>query len=301
VVNIHPLAVVSSRAQIGSNVRIGPFAIVEDDCVIGDDCQIAGNAVIKDGVRIGPKNTICETAIIGGLPQHLRCPEEIGQVVIGTGNTIREFATVHRAIKPEGATTIGDGCYLMAGAHVGHDSRVGNQVIMANNGLLGGHVTVDDRAFVSGAVAVHQFCRIGRMAMIGGHAKVVRDVPPYVTIDGITSDVVGLNLVGLKRNGFSQDEINTLKAAYRLIYRSGLPFREMRERLIAEFATGPAAAMVEFMQGGSRGFSQERRPPPSVTLKLRKDIDELEPAVLPMTSDSSSVPSVIPQRIAKAG
>ena len=169
-VNIHPLAVVSPQAQIASDVRIGPFAVVEDDVVIGAECQIAGHVVIKNGVRLGPKNKVCESSIIGGLPQHVRCPDEIGQVVIGEGNTIREFSTVHRAMKPEAATTIGDGCYLMAGAHVAHDCRLGNNIILANNALLAGHVTVDERAFISGAVAIHQFCRIGRMAMIGGHA-----------------------------------------------------------------------------------------------------------------------------------
>ncbi len=292
--NIHPLAVVSPQAQIGADVRIGPFAIVEDDVVIGDGCQIAGQTVIKNGTRLGNRNTICEGAVIGGVPQHVRCPEKIGGVVIGEGNTIREHVTIHRAMKPEAATTIGDGCFFMAGAHVAHDCRLANNIIMANQCLLAGHVTVDERAFLSGAVAVHQFCRIGRMAMIGGHARVVRDVPPFVTIDGITGEVVGLNLVGLKRNGFDQEQINILKAAYRLIYRGGLPWREMQQRLIAEFSAGPAGPMAEFFQGGSRGFSQERRPPKSVTLKLRKDADELEtaPAAVPSTSMQIDAPSI---------
>jgi UDP-N-acetylglucosamine acyltransferase len=276
-VNIHPLAVVSPQAQIGSDVRIGPFAIVEDDVVIGDGCQIAGQAVIKRGTQMGEKNTVAEGAVIGGVPQHVRCPEKTGRIVIGSGNTFREFVTVHRALKPEIATTIGDGNYMMAGAHVAHDCRVGNHVIMANGCLLAGHVTVDDRSFLSGAVAVHQFCRIGSMAMIGGHARIVRDVPPYVTIDGQSGEVVGLNLVGLKRNGFSPEQIVVLKAAYRLIYRSGLPWQEMLERLTSEFASGAAAAMVKFLHAGTRGFSQERRPPPAVTLKLRKEQDEIEP------------------------
>ena len=280
--NIHPLAVVSPQAQIGRDVRIGPFAIVEDDVVIEDGCQLAGHAVVKNGTRLGPNNTICESAVIGGLPQHVRCPEKTGTVEIGQGNTIREFSTVHRAIKPETATVVGDGNYFMAGAHVAHDCRVGSHVILANNCLLGGHVTVDDRSFLSGGVAVHQFCRIGRMAMVGGHSRVVRDVPPFVTIDGITGDVVGLNLVGLKRNGFTPDQIVVLKEAYRLIFRSGLPWREMVQRLTEDFSEGPAAPLVQFFQGGTRGFSQERRPPRSVTLKLRKDMDELEPATVPM-------------------
>ncbi len=176
---------------------------------------------------------------------------------------------------------------------------------MANNSLLAGHVTVGDRAFVSGAVAVHQFCRIGQMAMVGGHARVVRDVPPYVTIDGTTGEVVGLNLIGLKRNGFNQEQIGVLKAAYRVIYRSGLPWREMLARLTAEYADGPAAAMVEFLHGGSRGFTQERRPPRSVTLKLHKE-EELEtPASVPLPAAASEA-AILPaaaamQRIARAG
>jgi UDP-N-acetylglucosamine acyltransferase len=302
-VNIHPLAVVSPQAQIGRDVRIGPFAIVEDDVVIGDGCQLAGHAVVKSGTTLGPNNTVCESAVIGGLPQHVRCPAEIGRVEIGQGNTIREFATVHRALKPDVATIIGDNNYLMVGAHVAHDCRLGNNVIMANNCLLGGHVTVDDRSFLSGCVAVHQFCRIGRMAMVGGHAKVVRDVPPFVTIDGMSSDVVGLNLVGLKRNGFSSEQIVVLKAAYRLIYRSGLPWHEMNARLAAEFADGPAAPMVEFFQGGSRGFSQERRPPRSVTLKLRSDVDEIESPTVPMQRVAAEPPAILPalELKAKAG
>ncbi len=302
-VNIHPLAVVSPSAQIGADVRIGPFAVVEDDVVIGDGCQIAGQTAIKNGARLGNRNTVCEGAVIGGVPQHVRCPETIGRVVVGEGNTIREHVTIHRAMKPEAATTIGDNCYLMAGAHVAHDCRLTNHIIMANQCLLAGHVTVDERAFLSGGVAVHQFCRIGRMAMIGGHARVVRDVPPFVTIDGLTGDVVGLNLIGLKRNGFDQEQINILKAAYRLIYRSGLPWREMQERLFADYSAGPAGPMAEFFKGGSRGFSQERRPPKSVTLKIRKDADELEtvaavPTAAPVELAAASIP--LPAQTARA-
>ncbi|HZZ26867.1 MAG TPA: acyl-ACP--UDP-N-acetylglucosamine O-acyltransferase [Pirellulales bacterium] len=300
--NIHPLAVVSPQAQIGRDVRIGPFAIVEDDVVIGDHCQLAGHVVVKSGSRLGPRNCLCESAVIGGLPQHVRCPEQTGHVVLGEGNTLREYVTVHRALKPETATVLGDGNYLMAGAHVAHDCHIGNQVIMANNCLLAGHITVDDRSFISGAVAVHQFCRIGRMAMIGGHARVVRDIPPFVTVDGQTGDVVGLNLVGLKRNGFSPQQIIVLKAAYRLIFRSGLPWREMQQRLAAEFTDTAAAPMVEFFHGGTRGFAQERRPPRSVTLKLRQDVDELEPPSVPLPTVVNSNPAAPALHLqAKAG
>jgi UDP-N-acetylglucosamine acyltransferase len=294
-VNIHPLAVVSPQAQIGSGVRIGPFAIVEDDVIIGEGCQLTGHAVVKSGTIMGPNNTVCEAAVIGGRPQHVRCPSDIGNVIIGAGNTFREGSTVHRAVKPDASTVIGDNNYVMAGAHIAHDCHLGNHIVMANNCLLAGHVTVGDRAFVSGGVAVHQFCRIGRMAMVGGHARVVRDVPPYLTIDGISGDVVGLNLVGLKRNGFSPNDIIVLKEAYRLIYRSGLTWREMLDQLTASFSEGPAAEMVKFLHGGTRGFCQERRQPPSVTLKIRPNLDEIEQPTRALTIPAPR------QLIAKAG
>src|SRR4029077_17563167 len=158
-----------------------------------------------------------------------------------------EHATLHRAMKEGTATIVGDGNFLMAGVHIAHDCHIGNNVIFANNALLAGHVTVDDRAFISGAVGIHQFCRIGRLAMVGAHAKVVQDVPPFVTIDGITGCVVGLNLVGLRRSGYSSDDIIQLKTAYRLIYRRGLKWSEVIEQLKAGFPAGPAAVYVEFL------------------------------------------------------
>jgi UDP-N-acetylglucosamine acyltransferase len=273
-VNIHPLAIVSPSAQIGSHVTIGPFAVVESDVVIAADCQLASHVVVKDGTRIGPNTIIHEAAILGGFPQHLSKPKQPGLLVIGADNTIREHATLHRAMKDGSATVLGEGNFLMAGVHIAHDCRVGNHVIFANNALLAGHVIVEDRAFVSGAVGVHQFCRIGRLAMVGAHAKVVQDVPPYVTIDGISGCVVGLNLVGLRRSGFSSDDIMQIKAAYRLIYRRGLKWTEVLEQLKADFPAGPAAVYSEFLAGGTRGFVQERRMPPSATIKLRPMAEE---------------------------
>ncbi len=268
-VNIHPLAIVSPEAQIGSNVTIGPFAVVEADVVIGPGCQLASHAVVKDGTRLGPGTSVHEGAILGGFPQHINKPKHPGLLIIGANNTIREHATLHRAMKPEAATIVGDNNFLMAGVHIAHDCQIGNNVIFANNALLAGHVLVEDRAFVSGAVGVHQFCRIGRLAMVGAHAKVVQDVPPFVTIDGITGCVVGLNLIGLRRNGYTSEEVIQLKAAYRLIYRRGLKWSEVLEQLRADFIEGPAAIYAEFLSGGKRGFVQERRVPPGATIKFR--------------------------------
>ena len=199
--NIHPSAIVSPEAQIGQNVVIGPLAVIESDVVIGDRCQIAAHVVIKNGTRLGPDNEICEAAVLGGLPQHVHKPEHPGLLMLGCGNTIREQVTLHRAMKEGSATALGDHNFLMANAHVGHDCRLGNHIVMANAAVLAGHVSVDDRAFISAGVGVHQFCRVGRLAMIGGHAGISQRRSPVVMIDTYGPSVVGLNIVGLRRSG----------------------------------------------------------------------------------------------------
>ncbi len=272
--HIHPQAIVSPQAQIGRNVSIGPFSIVEPDVVIGDNCQLAAHVMIKSGTVLGENNTIYEGAVLGGFPQHTRMPEKLGTVVIGAGNTIRENCTVHRALHEGTLTRIGDNCLLMVGAHVAHDCQVSDNVILANNALLGGFVSVGDRAFISGAVGVHQFCRIGRLAMVGGCARVVQDIPPYVMVDGHSGLIVGLNLVGLRRNGYDAHEVGQLKAAYRVIYRRGLRWGDVLETLKQEFTSGPAADYHGFLSQGTRGFVQERRVPPGATLKLRRASDD---------------------------
>ena len=267
--NIHPLAIVSPQARLGQGTTVGPFAVIEPDVVLGDHCTLASRVVIKSGTTLGDNNTIHEGAVLGGFPQHVRMPEQLGRVVIGSNNTLRENVTVHRGLHEGGLTTIGHHNLIMVGAHVAHDCTVGDHVILANNALLGGFVTVGDRAFVSGAVGVHQFCRIGRLAMIGGCARVVQDVPPYVMVDGHSGLIVGLNLVGLRRNGYAPDDVAQLKAAYRVIYRRGLRWLDVLETLKHEYTTGPAADFHPFLSMGTRGFVQERRMPPGATLKLR--------------------------------
>ncbi len=267
--SIHPLAVVSPEARLGVGVKVAPFAVVEADVELGDFCTVGSGAVVKSGVRAGCHNEFGEHVVIGGVPQHVARPENIGRVELGDHNVFREFATVHRALKPGTATAVGNHNYVMASVHFGHDCVIGSNCIFANAALLGGHVTVEDRAFVSGAVAVHQFCRIGRLAMVGGHARVVQDVPPYMLLDGQSGCVVGLNVVGLRRSGHSPEDIATLKAAYRTVYRRGLPWKEVLDSLQAEFAAAPVAHLLQFLSGGSRGFAQERRAPPATTLRLR--------------------------------
>jgi UDP-N-acetylglucosamine acyltransferase len=273
-VSIHPLAVVSPEARLGVGVRVGPFAVIEADVELGDFCTVGSGAVLKSGVRAGCHNEFGEHVVVGGVPQHVARPENIGRVAIGDHNVFREFTTVHRALKPGTLTTVGNHNYVMASVHFGHDCVIGSNCIFANAALLGGHVTVEDRAFVSGAVAVHQFCRIGRLAMVGGHARVVQDVPPYMLLDGQSGCVVGLNVVGLRRSGHSPEDIATLKAAYRTVYRRGLPWKEVLDSLSAEFEAAPVAHLLQFLSGGSRGFAQERRAPPATTLRLRVAEDD---------------------------
>ena len=283
---IHPLAIVSPEAQIGNHVTIGPFAVIESDVVIGEGCRIAAHAVIKDGTTLGPHNEVGEAAILGGHPQHLKKPERLGRLVVGSHNIIREHATMHRAMQPGAATLVGEHNMFMAGAHVAHDCCVGNRVVLANNALLAGHVIVEDAAFLSGGVGVHQFCRIGTLAMVGGLARVIQDVPPYVLIDGITGCVVGLNLVGLRRNGFTTEQVAELKRAYRLIYRRGTKWSEILEALQSEFTEGPATAFHRFLSGGKRGFVQERRLPPGATIKLRSHVaDQADESQLPTSPE----------------
>ncbi|OHB78821.1 MAG: acyl-[acyl-carrier-protein]--UDP-N-acetylglucosamine O-acyltransferase [Planctomycetes bacterium RBG_16_64_10] len=267
---IHPYAIVSPQAELGRDVVIGPFCVIEPDAVLGDGCQLASHVMIKRGSILGSGNQVFEGAVIGGLPQHSHMPERPGTLTIGNDNVIREYCTLHRSLYQGSATELGNRNLLMVSAHVAHDCRVGDGVILTNGALLGGHVEVHDRAYVSGAAAVHQFCRIGRHAMVGGHARVLKDVPPFVTVDGGTGMVVGLNSIGLQRAGFGPADMEQLKAAYRLIYRQGLIWHEVLDALAREFPDGPAAEFLRFFSAGTRGFTPERRSPPGATIKLHR-------------------------------
>jgi UDP-N-acetylglucosamine acyltransferase len=255
---------------------------------LGDGSQLAGRVTVKSGTVLGRDNLILEGSVIGGMPQHVHMPEFPGVVAIGDGNVIRENVTVHRAMNAGMVTQIGSRCLLMVGSHVAHDCTVGDRVIITNNSMLGGHVSVDDKAYISGGVAVHQFCRVGRLAMVGGLARVTQDVPPFVTVDGRSTMVVGLNKVGLRRAGFTPQELIQLKAAYRLIYRSGLTWEEKLDVLRAQFTDGPAAEFLPFFLAGKRGFVQERRMPPGAIVRLVRDDDD-EDAVTPVAEAEKKV------------
>lgn len=265
---IHPFAVISPTAQLGRDVAIGPFCVIEDDVVLGDGCRLGSHVVLKAGVVLGANNRIADAAVLGGTPQHLKADGPFGNLIIGENNTIREHVTFHVAMSPGKSTVIGDNNLFMAGSHIAHDVRVGNNAVLVNGVLMGGHSTIEDRAYLGGGVGVHQFCRVGRNCMIGAHARIVQDVPPYMMVDGDSAKIVGLNLVGLRRAGFSAEEIAQLKLAYRTIYRSGLMWDEILAALERDFATGPAAHFHAFLASGNRGFIQERRSAPRPTLKI---------------------------------
>jgi UDP-N-acetylglucosamine acyltransferase len=266
--NTESRSVISPKARIGNNVEIAPFCVIEDDVVIGDRCRLESNVIIRKGTVVGEGNAFYSGTVIGGPPQHTTALPPYGQVVIGNGNVFRENVTIHKAMKITGTTVIGDDNYLMVNAHIAHDCCVGNNVVLVNNVMLGGHVQIGNRANLGGGAAVHQFCRVGSLTMVGGQAHVIQDVPPFVTVDGLTSRIVGLNLIGLRRGGRTVEEIRTLKSVYRILYRSGLTWLEIIEKLQNEYSIGPGAEMLQFLLGTQRGIVSERRSAGSNSIRL---------------------------------
>ncbi|MGE0452589.1 MAG: acyl-ACP--UDP-N-acetylglucosamine O-acyltransferase [Vicinamibacteria bacterium] len=254
----HPTAVVAPGARLAASVEVGPYAVVEPDVVIGEGTTLRAHAVVKRFTRLGSGNAVHEHAILGGEPQDLSFEGAPSRLLIGDRNVIREGVTIHRASHPGGATVVGSDCFLMAYVHVAHEDVIGDRVIMANNVALAGHVTIGERAFLSGGVVVHQFCRVGRLAMIGGNSKVIKDCLPFVITDGLPARARGLNVVGLRRAGFTASQLRTLKEAYRLLLRSGLRKDDALERLRA-LHDPLADELAEFAAAGTRGFHASGR------------------------------------------
>jgi len=250
---IHPTAIVSPKAQLGKNVKVGPFAIIHDDVIIDDDSEISSHAVIYDGARLGKRVKIFQSASVSNVPQDLKFKDEKTYVEIGDDTTIREFATLHRATVDGESTKVGSNCLIMAYVHVAHDCIVGNNVIMANTVQLAGHVEIEDFVIVGGIVAVHQFSRIGKYCMIGAGCKIVSDIPPYIIAAGYPTKFSGLNSIGLRRKGFTLDQINSIKDIYRVLYNSGLNFTQAKEKIKNEFADNLyGQEIIEFMSKTSR-------------------------------------------------
>jgi UDP-N-acetylglucosamine acyltransferase len=249
--NIHQTAQVSPGAQLGNNNNLGPYVTVEDDVQLGNGNTVMQGAVLKNGTRLGDGNTVHEYAVIAGLPQDIGFDGKPTRVEIGDNNVLREFVTISRATLENGATKLGDNNYLMNQVHLGHDVVLGSRVIIAPGTGIGGHVHVADRAFISGGVMVHQFVQIGTIAMVGGNSKIVKDVLPYMITDGVPAEPHGPNVVGLRRAGFSSEDIRNLKQAYKLIKRSSLSKEETLEAL-RELGTETSDNLARFIENSKR-------------------------------------------------
>ncbi|MFH0732822.1 MAG: acyl-ACP--UDP-N-acetylglucosamine O-acyltransferase [Candidatus Omnitrophota bacterium] len=253
--SIHKTAIVSKKAKIAQTVEIGPYVVVEDGVNIGKGTKIGASSFIYTGTTIGEDCRIYNNVSLGGEPQDLSYKKGTeGFLKVGDRNTFREYATAHRAAKPGAATIIGNDNYFMALSHIAHDCNIRNNVVVCNNTLLAGHVEVGDRAFISGGCVIHQFVRIGSLAMIGGGIRVKQDIPPFMLTQ--TTDVVdSYNVVGIKRAGFSQDIKNQIRQAYKIIYTSGLNTTNALKELEARFDSKEIISVVEFIKASKRGIA----------------------------------------------
>jgi UDP-N-acetylglucosamine acyltransferase len=250
---IHPTAVIDRSARLGAGVKIGPYAVIDAKVVLGDGCEIGPHVYLTGGSELGKNNRVHAGAVIGDLPQDLRFKGEETKVLIGDENVIREHVTIHRSNKPEEVTRIGSNNLLMAHSHVGHNSVIGNSVIIANGALIAGHVAIEDRVFISGNCLVHQFVRVGTLALMRGGAAISKDLPPFTVARG-ENGMAGLNTIGLRRAGFSSAERLELRKVYHAVFRSGLKFREALARARAEFTSEKARVLMDFLETGRRGF-----------------------------------------------
>lgn len=244
-------------AVVGQGVAIGEYAIVEEDVVIGAGCRLEPYVYVKRWTTIGERNEISSGTVLGTDPLDKNFRGERSYLRIGDGNIIREHYTVSRGTQPESVTEIGDSNYIMTSGHIAHNSKIGNNCVIASCALVAGHVEVEDQAFISGGVVIHQYSKIGRLAMIGGNSRVNSDVPPYFLYSDFNVSAKGLNLIGLRRAGFSKEEIGALKSAYRILYRSGLKLEEALGRIGAELDTEHTRHLVRFIRSSKRGICRE--------------------------------------------
>ncbi|GJQ19952.1 MAG: acyl-[acyl-carrier-protein]--UDP-N-acetylglucosamine O-acyltransferase [Bacteroidia bacterium] len=252
---IDPRAVVSPKAALGEGVRIGPFAVIEEDVVIGAGTSVGPHAMIYAGTRIGKDCRIFNSASVGGPPQDLKFKGETTYLEIGDRTVIREFATLNRATGESGVTRVGSDCLLMAYTHVAHDCQLGNHVILANCAALGGHVIMGDYAIIGGLTPVHQFVHIGEHSMIGGGFRVPKDVPPFVLAGDDPLGFERLNLLGLRRRGFSSKVIELLDLAYRTLYKSNLNVSQAVQKIRDEVELVPEVQRVlDFIAESKRGI-----------------------------------------------
>ena len=253
---IHQTAIISPQAQLAEDIEVGPYSIIGPEVRIGKGCRIAAHVIIETGTEIGERCHFFPFSTIGGIPQDLKFKGEESKVIIGNGNTFREYVTVNRATEESNRETlIGDGNFFMAYVHIAHDCRIGNHVIMANAATLAGHIDIDDFSIIGGLVGVHQFVRVGKYAMVGGCSAVVKDIPPYMTASGNHASLYGLNSLGLRRHGFSNKRIQELKKAYKIFFRSQLSIKEAIKKVQREVEqTLDVENLIQFIENSKRGL-----------------------------------------------
>jgi UDP-N-acetylglucosamine acyltransferase len=254
---IHPTAVIHPGAKIGANCRIGPFCVIGENVILGEECQLHSHVVIDGHTVLGKRNEIFPFASIGLKTQDLKWNGGLTRTEIGDQNTFREYVTIHSATSDGEVTKVGSRNHILAYCHLAHNVCLGNNIIMSNVATLAGHVTVEDNAVIGGLAAVHQFCRVGKMSIIGGCSKVVQDVPPFMLADGNPAETRTVNKVGLERNGVSEEAQSALRQAYKILFREGLTISNALNRIEAELPPLPEILhLVHFARTSSRGISK---------------------------------------------
>ncbi|MDA0987097.1 MAG: acyl-ACP--UDP-N-acetylglucosamine O-acyltransferase [Bacteroidetes bacterium] len=257
---IHPTAIVNTKAELGNNVNIGAYSIIEGDVVIDDNVSIGTNVFIDNGARIGKNSKIHKGAVVSTPPQDLKYANEKTFFKIGANTVVREFCTLNRGTVETGYSSVGNNCLLMAYVHVAHDCVVGNNVILANAVQLGGHVTVEDWVIIGGTSPIHQFCKIGQHVMIGGNFRAVKDVPPFIMAGGEPLSFEGLNSIGLRRRGFTREAIDAIHDAYRLLYNSSMNVSQAAKVIEEKLGNVPEVqTILSFIKESKRGIIGTRR------------------------------------------
>jgi UDP-N-acetylglucosamine acyltransferase len=254
---IHPTAIIHPKAQIGADCEIGPYCVIGEHVILGPRCRLLSHVVIDGHTRLGQENEIFPFASIGLKTQDLKWKGGLTRTEIGDHNTFREYVTIHSATGDGEATTVGSHNHILAYAHVAHNVQVGNHVIMSNVATLAGHIVVEDYAVVGGLAAVHQFCRIGKMSIIGGCAKVVQDVPPFMLVDGNPAETRTINKVGMQRHGVSEAAQAGLRQAYKILFRDGLTTPNALAQIEGDLPPLPELKhLVEFVRASERGITR---------------------------------------------
>ena len=256
--HVHPTAVLSSDVELGENVEVGAFAVLEGPISIAADCVVRPGSYLFGPITMGRGNTVHTGAVLGDLPQHLKFKGERTSLEIGDGNIFREHVTIHRGTTHSMKTTIGDHNLFMVGSHVGHDCVVGNRCILTNGSMVGGHCVLEDSVILSGNSCVHQFVRVGRLALLSGISGTTKDIPPFIIHQGI-DNTCGINVIGMRRAGHSSAQINAARAAFRVLFREGIPLTSAMAKLERDLGhVDVVQEMLQFLNGCHKGVNPMR-------------------------------------------